>query len=80
MHHIRQSLKKLVSLGARKSVIVDSQVKNRHPGTVSYRFASRWADPRLYFDVRVLGKLLRALLDSCASRTILGKNGLLVME
>lgn len=77
---MRHLLKKLVNLGASNSVIVASQVKNRHPGTVSYRFASRRANPCHNLDVKVFGKLLRALLDSCASRTILGKNGLLVLE
>lgn len=80
MYKMRQLLKKLVNLGASNSVIVASQVKNRHPGTVSYRFASRLVNPCLYLDVKVFGKLLRALLDSCASRTIIGKNGLLFLE
>lgn len=77
---MRQLLKKLVNLGASNTVIVDSQVKNSDPITVRYRFASRRADPRLYLDVRIFGKSFRALLDSGASRTILGKNGLLVLE
>lgn len=55
--------KKLVNLGASNSVIVASQVKNRHPGTVSYHFAPRRANPCLYLNVKVFGKLLRALLD-----------------
>lgn len=80
MYKMRQLLKKLVNLGASNSVIVASQVNIKHPGTVSYRFASRRANPCLYLDIKVFEKLLRALLDSCASRTKLGKNGLLFLE
>lgn len=80
MYQMRQLFKKRISLGASNTDIVDSQVKNSDPITVSYRFASRRADPRLYLDVRIFGKSFRALLDSGASRTILGRNGLLVLE
>lgn len=79
MYQLCKLFKKLVR-GA--SEIVDSPNKDSSPMpiTVSYRFASRREDPRLFLDVRIFGKVVKALLDSGASRTVLGKNGLSILE
>lgn len=79
MHRL---FKKLVEVGANVMDIVNSQDErnNSRQITVSYSFKSRREDPRLYLDVRIFGKLFTALLDSGASRTVLGKNGLSVLD
>lgn len=74
--------KKLVSTGASEAEVVDSRDNKNYrlPLTFNYRFQSRSEDPRLYLDVRIFGRLIRALLDTGASRTVIGKNGLEVLK
>ena len=47
---------------------------------INYILYSKSGDPRPYLEVRVFGKTIRALLDSGASHSVLGKEGLWILE
>lgn len=66
--------KKLETRGVNRSTLGGSPVK------LNYSLASHEKDPRPYLNVRVFGSEFKALLDSGASQTILGKQGLWVLD
>lgn len=53
---------------------------NKHVIKINYLLKSKMSDNRPYLDVRIFGKSFRVLLDSGASHTVLGKEGLWLMD
>lgn len=72
--------KKRVKLGADCQEEVDSQIKEAESIKIHYAFQTAHLDDRPYLDVRVYGKLYRALLDSGASNTVLGLGGMEIID
>lgn len=73
--------KKLVSLeGNRLNSIVPPKNEKEIRIPVNYLFQTRKEDPRPYLDVRIFGKLFRALLDSGAAQTVLGEEALWILD
>lgn len=66
--------KKLERRGVNRAKVGDSPVK------LNYALAYHEKDPRPYLNVRVFGSEFKALLDSGASQTILGHNGLWILD
>lgn len=72
--------KKLVNLGASYKAPVDSQVKRTGVIKINYTFQKTHRDDRPYLNVRVFGKMYRALLDSGASHTVIGQDGMEILD
>jgi hypothetical protein len=73
-------LKKRVRRGVSEESPVNSQVNEMNILKINYMLATQENDSRPYLDIRVFGAKLRSLLDSGASRTILGKQGLWIVN
>lgn len=73
------SSKKLVTLGAGSDKRADSQDFQSNI-KLSYLFKSESGDNRLYLNVRVFGGQIKALLDSGATHTVLGANGMWIID
>jgi len=82
LHHLQA--KKRVNLGV-SPYVVDSQEpdvleNSNSPLEVDFVIESMENDCRPYLDIRIFGEKFRTLLDSGASRTIMGKPGLQILE
>lgn len=74
------SSKKRVNLGDNITNTHVASHDNQNLIQLNYLIKSNMSDTRPYLDVRIFGRSFRALLDSGASNTVLGRDGMWLMD